>query len=621
MNTTTNKKISQDPKVGDKLGTFVFGYDFDRVSDHIPMAPNSVVITGRYKDSEKELRKAVGDVPIFFLPDDVEHTDLNVGKHKGETAKKLGLKTFYEDRPDQEVHFKEANSDTKLVDINFTETTYVVFTSEGAGLPIAHHLQNEGYTVYVGQAETFKELGIESTPDEDKKLKDSQTLYKGIIKNKTTAQKLLKALSKVKNKDDYFILCDLNSLYRYGERLLEMGFTKGLFPTKEDYDFEKGREDAMDFVKENYPDVQIIQYQKVKTVEEAKQIVSESEVPLVIQSEGDFVSTICPVDDVEKNKAEILSALDKHASEYSKGEIILKEKLVQPIEITPQIVFWNGEPVFTDIDIETKNIGDGENNGNQVGCGSNLIIRTELGDRINQIAFPPVVYEMAKKHKGIFVWDISIYITENGLYFGEFCSNRFGYDAVLTEMAMAGGAGAYLEGIQSLQNPLRKAFGTAVRVFNLKNQKDTEIGISDLENIWLYEVASVKGKWQSLGVFWDLAVITGAADDIQESVDKMYQALPELSFKERYSRTKEDFLCDYPTSIINRFNGTNHVYFESPDFIKSEEKKDDYAKRLELEKSDLKSKHEENLKEKETEYNGKIEEIRREIKSIINADY
>lgn len=606
MNTTTkNTKIQ-------------YGYDYDGTADHIPMLPNSVVITGRTKKEEAGMRKNVGDATIYFLPSDIENTLETITEFKSSKINELGIRRFFENNPDEAEIIQSLCPNTKVILVKPDALNYVVFTSEGTGLPIAHHLMLEGYNVLVGQAETFKELGIESTPDEDKKLKDSQVLFKDIIKKKYPALKLLSALEKIKDKDNYFVYCDLNSLYKYGERLLKAGFTKGIFPTKEDYDFEKGREQAMDFVEENYPDIKIIPFEKVKTVEEAKKLVEESEVPLVIQSEGDFVSTICPPDDLEINKTEILSALEKHASDYSKGEIILKEKLIQPIEITPQIVFWNGEPVFTDIDIETKNIGDGENNGNQVGCGTNLIIRTELEDKINKIAFPPIVYEMAKKHTGIFIWDISIYFTKKGMFFGEFCSNRFGYDAVLTEMCMSGGAGAYFEGIQSLKNPLQRAFGAATRVFNLKLQKEAEIAVNEDDNTWVYEAKLDKGRMVSLGVFWDLAVITGCGDTITDAVEQIYETLPTLSFKEKYTRTKDDFYKDYPTSIIHRFNTMNHINFDTPDFEYNEEESKDYTEKMEIEKQSMKTDYEKSLKDKDKEYQGNIKSIRDEIKSIIN---
>lgn len=438
---------------------------------------------------------------------------------------------------------------------------FITLTSGWDGMPIAFHLQEEGHESVIGQVQDKSELDQKSDEEpEDKKKRLSQ--YDGMIK-KYPAEKLVKALKKVEDKDSYFIYCDSNSLYPYAEELLKAGFTKGIFPTKEDYDMEKEREDAMNFVEENYPDVQIIPHQKFSTVDEARAFVEESETPLVIQSEGDFVSTIVGPDDVEQSKNVILAALDQHEQDYSKGEIIIKEKLVGPIEVTPQMVFWNGEPVFTDLDIETKNIGDGENNGCQVGCGTNLIIRTDFDDPINQIAFPPKVYEMAKAHTGIFVWDIALYFTDHGIFFGEFCSNRFGYDALMTEMCMSGGANNYFSSIMRGQDPLQAQYGTALRVFNLM-QKEQEIVMDEPKMTWLYGVKKGgegdEDKLKSTEEL-DLGVITGCGNDVEGAVKDLYNNYNTLTFKEKYARTEADFLKEYPTSIMTRLKGLEGIYF------------------------------------------------------------
>ena len=438
-------------------------------------------------------------------------------------------------------------------------------------MPIAFALQNEGKEVYVGQIQDVSELKNGDPPEEAEDKKERLSQYEGMLK-KYPAEKLLKALLKVKDPSEYFVVCDQNNLWYIGEKLSKAGF-KGMLPLKEDYEFEKDRKLAMDFVSKNYPDVQIIPHNEYKTVEEARAATEASDVPLVIQSEGDHVATIVGEDDVEKNKITILSALDRHEKEYAKGSIILKEKLVKPVEITPEMVFWNGDPVFTDVDIETKNIGDGENNGNQVGCGTNLIVRTELDDEINRIAFPPAVHEMAKKRGGLFVWDISLYFTDQGIFFGEFCPNRFGYDAVMTECEMSGSVSAYFEAIQKGVNPLIKQFGGAVRVFNLNRTKDQEITVGKPDSTWLYEVKKKDDKLLSVGDCWDLGVITGAGDSIEDAVKETYENYSSLVFKEKYVRSKEDFLSVYPTSIIHRFKETNGVYFSAPD-IDIEEKQD-----------------------------------------------
>lgn len=464
---------------------------------------------------------------------------------------------------------------------------FITLSSGWDGMPIAFHMQEEGMKSIVGQVQSKTELKQEDDEKPDEK-EERLAQYEGMVQKYPT-QKLVKALKKVKNKDEYFIYCDQNALWPLAEELLKAGFKNGLFPTEEDYNMEKEREAAMEFVEEHYPDVQIIPHEKYKTVEEARQAVEESEVPLVIQSEGDFVSTIVGPDDVEQSKITIMAALDKHEKEYSKGEIILKEKLIKPIEITPQIVFWNGEPVFTDIDIETKNIGDGENNGNQVGCGTNLIIKTEFEDEINRIAFPEKVYEMAREHTGIFVWDISLYFTDSGIYFGEFCSNRFGYDALMTEMAMSGGSSHYFKAIQNSQNPLKARFGAAVRVFNLNRTKEQEIAIIDevKDSVWLYEVTKKDDKMLSVGDCWDLGVVTGTGETVEEAIEATYKNYEGLNFKEKYTRTKDDFLADYPTSIVRRFKAVNGVYFQAPDFKTKDES---HKEELEQFKGKVKSK-------------------------------
>jgi len=144
---------------------------------------------------------------------------------------------------------------------------FVTITSGWDGFPIAYHLQQEGYDSIVGQVQDYSELGIDKEKEdlEDKKQRLSQ--YDGMIR-KYPAKKVFEALKKIKDKSQYFLFFDQNNLFKYAEELLEAGFTKGLFPTEDDYEFEKDRERAMEFVKENYPEVKIIPHQVLKTVEE-----------------------------------------------------------------------------------------------------------------------------------------------------------------------------------------------------------------------------------------------------------------------------------------------------------------------------------------------------------------
>ena len=127
---------------------------------------------------------------------------------------------------------------------------WIVLTCDGSGMPIAHHFAQEGEKVWVGHVQDKSELhnGDEEKP-EDKKKRTQQ--FDGIVK-KETAKRLVAALKKISNKDEYFIFVDRNNLWFYAEQLQKAGFTKGIFPTKEDFDLEKEREQAMKFVEENY---------------------------------------------------------------------------------------------------------------------------------------------------------------------------------------------------------------------------------------------------------------------------------------------------------------------------------------------------------------------------------
>lgn len=445
---------------------------------------------------------------------------------------------------------------------------FIVISSGWDGTAAAYHLKQEGYDVTVGQVQDKSELKNGDAKEDPEEKKERLTQYDGMV-NKVPAKDLVRALLKVEDKDSYFIFCDQNSLWFYSEILLKAGFKNGLFPTHKDFLMEKERKEAMEFVKANYPGIKTIPYHEFKSSEEAIKFIETNAGVYVIQSEGDFVSTFVPqVDDAEIAKIQSISQLNKHKELYDKGSIILKTKLIDPIEVTPQIVFYNGKPVFTDLDIETKNMGDGKNNGPQCGCGSNLIISTNIGEKINKIAFPEIVYSMAKDHTGMFVWDISLYIVGDDIYFGEFCSNRLGYDASMTEMCMAGGVGNYFNSIVGGVNPLKKKFGVAIRLFNLNKKSDQVISYDGIEEyVWLYQVKMKDGEQMSVSDCWDLGVLTESGETVDEAISNLYSTFERFSFKEIYTRSEDDFRDDYPTSIVNRFSAVNHKFIEAPEYM------------------------------------------------------
>src|SRR5205085_11948748 len=96
--------------------------------------------------------------------------------------------------------------------------------------------------------------------------------------------------------------------------------------------------------------------------------------------------------------------------------------------------------------IENKPIGAG-NLGPQTGCAQDLVFPIPLTSPVVKLAFPPIVYQMAKDRGGLFVWDASLLMDPRtgALFFGEFCPNRFGYNALFTEVCQAGSVQEFFE--------------------------------------------------------------------------------------------------------------------------------------------------------------------------------
>lgn len=436
---------------------------------------------------------------------------------------------------------------------------YIIFTFDFSAACVAKKLKEEGNEVILAVVQDAKELGNGLKEDADAK-KKRLSLYDGVIQ-KFDAKDVLRNMIKVKNKDEWFVIFDMNTLWKYSQLVMKMGYKNGFFPTEEQFHYEDNRDSAKDFVKKHYPDLPVAEVHEFKTIDEGIQMLQDTENIYVLKAniEGDL--TVLPSsDDPELAKEEIIAALTTEKGEYEKAGYILEQKINNPIEITPQAVFYNGELVFTDIDIENKPIGAGSQ-GPMTGCSGNLIIKTNINDKINKIAFPKIVYEMAKKQPGMFVWDSSILIDENTekMYFGEFCPNRWGFDAIFTELSMSGSCTEYFENVMAGRNPLKYTFGAAVRMFNLKKHESAIIiKEEDDKDIYVYDERLNKDHIESTGDNWNLLVAAGVGNTVEKAVDKAYEAMEKVAFTGGYIRPKFDFLSrEYQNSIPNRFDFTN----------------------------------------------------------------
>lgn len=447
---------------------------------------------------------------------------------------------------------------------------YVFITYSGLSLPIAYKLQQEGNEVIVGQIEDIKDYVME---EEARKATENEfnrqcrmKLFKNMVKLQP-ADRVIEQLKLVKNPKEYFIFFEENNLYRWADKVRDLNF-EGNFPTKVDYLFEIDRDFAKEFVKKHYPKLYTPEVKEFTKAEDAVNFLKETNEIWVLKGKHDSAKTYVPtMNDVALAKGQIIEMLNNFPQDYERLGFILELYIPSIIELTPEKMYYDGIPLVTTMNFENKSFGSG-NISIQTGCAEDLIFPTDMEDKINKICFPPIVDEMARQHKGLFIWDASILINKRDgkMYFGEFCSNRPGYNSIFTELAQVGSVTNFFEKIVRKESPFTLGtVGSSVRLFNLNHESNSERVASNItidyrpeieKDLWLWDVRkNQRGKLVTVGSDWNLAVITGAGKSIDEAVGKMYRNVDGFAFVGAYYRSKDDYLSlNYPTSIINRLN-------------------------------------------------------------------
>ncbi|MEX1072024.1 MAG: hypothetical protein WEC37_05295 [Anaerolineales bacterium] len=446
---------------------------------------------------------------------------------------------------------------------------YVFITYNGLALPIAFKLQQEGHEVIVGRIDDVKDYVMEEEVDKATETEFAKKrrldLFKGMLDIRP-AQAVIDMLLKIDTKG-WFIFFEENNLYRWADKVRHLPI-EGNFPTKEDFLFEIDRDFAKKFVKEYYPKLntpEVVEFSKIK---QATKFLRETKEIWVLKGKDDSAPTFVPdVDIAELANAQIIDMLDNFPYKYEKLGFILEPFIPVALELTPEIMFYDGVPLFTTIGIENKSFGSG-NLSIQTGCAEDLVFPTYLEDRINRLAFPPIVYEMAKKAKGLFIWDASLLMSKKDgkIFFGEFCSNRPGYNSFFTELSQARSVNDFFEASVAKVPALKPGtIGTSLRIFNMNRDEDTEQISENItvdykpeieKDLWLWDAKrNGKGKILTVGTDWNLAIITGAGKSINDAVNKLYKNVDGFSFVGSYYRSEDDYISqDYPTSILNRLN-------------------------------------------------------------------
>lgn len=460
---------------------------------------------------------------------------------------------------------------------------YIVFTFDGSGTPVAQHLQMEGQDVVLAQVQNMRSLASAEDTEytEGRNDKESRlSVFDGMVK-KREAEELLKEMKTYKNPQDYFVFFDTNGLYALAEQIKDLGF-HGNFPTREDYLFESDRDKAKEFVKKHYAKLNIARKKEFRSVSDAKKFLADTDEVWVLKANTDALTAFVPdVDDPILAARQVIETLDKDASDYESEGFILELLIPSVMEITPEKLYYDGVPIAVSIDIENKPIGSG-NISIQTGCAADMVFPITEQDRICQIAFPPIVDELAKQHKGLFYWDASILINKRDgkMYFGEFCPNRPGYNASFTEFAQCGSVHEFFEKAVQQKNPFTLGtVATSIKIFNLHRDADTQQIMGGLtvdfapeveKDVWLWDAKKKGKKLVNTGYGDIIAVITGSGNSVEEAVNRMYKNLEKFSFLGAYYRPKADYVSlGYSTSILNRLNyGMERGLYRIPFHVK-----------------------------------------------------
>ena len=464
---------------------------------------------------------------------------------------------------------------------------YIFFSSDGIGLPIAYQLQTEANDVYVGLVTDLRDKGSESKEDQETK-KRRLSIMDGMFDVKMDALALLDKMADIpmKERAEYFVIFDFNDLWMLADKVRAMGGYKGFLPTEEDHKIEEDRNYAKDLVKKHYKDIDLQECYEFKTVEEAIEFMREegSDKPFVSKGYDVDAPTVVPEsNDPEVNHKEIIDVLMKNAEAYEKGGFILEEKITDAIEFTPEAVSFDGKLLGLNIDIEAKGLGSGDT-GRQTGCSLDLVFWLDIQHQVYEKFLKPMEKYFMRKNE-LCVWDASILYSpsRNKFYFGEYCGNRWGYNAIFTELCTFRAASDYFEKLVKGEllygeKGQTKQFGASIRAFNLTDDKKFKgmqtkdsliLTNRNDKNVWLIDVKDVDGTLYNCGLDKDLMVITGSGDTINEAVESAYSLEKKVSWVGKYTRPIHDYLSTvYQTSIINRFNQIKPLFLEDLPDIK-----------------------------------------------------
>lgn len=442
---------------------------------------------------------------------------------------------------------------------------FIVVSAFGEGLSLAHHLQMEGKEVMSVMVDDLADIG-EKKPEDPAGNRSRWSQFNGVF-DKISYEKALKSMEKMEDKEDWFVIFDFNTMWKYADQALDMGFINGLFPSQLDCQLEADRNFAKRAVVKNYKGVRVAEVEELKLVDDGIQFITESDEFWALKGNDAGAETVVPnAKSIENTRAELIDALQKNRQSYESKGFILERQIRDGLESCPQMVYYDGKRVASCVDLEDKSFSASDGS-EKYGCALNVIQSTPMDCMLNDIAFPEFCDKLARKHTGLFYIDFNNIQKDGEYFYLEYCSGRMGFDAVFAEIEMNGSVAGYFNDLAHGVSPYKNTYGVGARGFAMKRDEDGAVqeGITinfDQEiasHLWLFAAeqgngrfSNTKGAWGDSNHGTDLAAFTASSDDYEYACEKLYNYIGDFSFNGLYVR--KDMCClDERVESIQKF--------------------------------------------------------------------
>jgi len=432
--------------------------------------------------------------------------------------------------------------------------------SQLEGLPLAIKLQEEGYDCVVFLMEE-KLADPEAKPDRSKHAEMTRPLYayvgNGLVTKSKAPRKPVGNTLK-----DRLIVFDFNYGVCYANVLRDLGY-EGLMPEEWAYRLERQRNLATEFVRERYRTLCLPEEQSCppNSADKIRAYLDKSKDVWCIKPDSEDLTVFVPNTRAETWRMEQDRYLKENAKDLNKVSIQLQRR-VQGYEVDVETWYRNGYPILANVDLENKNMFAGDLPP-QTGCAGDLVFTIPIDSQLRRICNAPFdKFAQAAKFTGVMDANVIFEKETHRPYFLEFCSGRFGYNALFTFLdKLQGNIGKFLTlaitGEPAVVIP--PSVGASVRIFdtshyeNLLRQptKFRTMTTKDLKPVWLWDCFKIGDTIKIAGANANTCVVTASANTAGDALKEVKQRALGVSFEGSYFRYDIDSR-DGNWSILNR---------------------------------------------------------------------